>query len=269
MSKLINIATWNINSVRLRLPLVKRLFQEQNLDILCLQEIKCEDEKFPVSDLVEIGFPHIVKRGQKSHHGVAILSRHPIDSSSSKDFCNKNDARHVEVLVKLGDQKIKIHNFYVPSGGDEPDREVNEKFGHKLDFLDEMADWLMGTVTDCPSVLVGDLNIAPYENDVWSHKQLLNIVSHTPVEVERLNKVYKAGKWIDTSRKFVALSEKLYTWWSYRSKDWSLSDRGRRLDHIWVTPHLESNLKNSFVFREARGWDKPSDHAPVFTSFSF
>ena len=269
MKEFIDIATWNINSVRMRLPLLMRFIQVQNPDIVCLQKIKCEDDKFPVSELGEIGFKHIAIRGQKSHHGVAILSRYPISNINSKDFCNKNDARHIAASVQLGGNTIKIHNFYVPSGGDEPNREVNEKFGHKLDFLDEMANWLTGSQTDKPSILVGDLNIAPYENDVWSHQQLLKIVSHTPVEVERLNKLYIAGNWTDTSRKFIPLSEKLYSWWSYRSKDWTKSDRGRRLDHIWVTPHILTNLQNSFVFREARGWDKPSDHAPVITSFSF
>ena len=269
MNNVITIATWNINSVRLRLPLIKKIVQEKNPDILCLQEIKCADEKFPVDDIKQLGFEHIAIRGQKSHHGVATLSRHPIKNSNIKNFCQKDDARHVEVTVNFGGKNIRIHNFYVPSGGDEPDRKVNEKFGHKLDFLDEMADWLTGPETDSPSILVGDLNVAPYENDVWSHKQLLNVVSHTPVEVERLEKVYKAGNWLDSSRKFVPLSEKLYSWWSYRSKDWSLSDRGRRLDHIWITPHLESNLTSSNVVRDARGWDKPSDHAPVIAEFSF
>ena len=269
MKKSVSIATWNVNSIRLRLPLVKKLIQKKNPDILCLQEIKCADEYFPVDEIKQLGFKHIAIKGQKSHHGVAILSRLPIDSTNTKYFCQKNDARHLEIMVKFGNKKVRIHNFYVPSGGDEPDRKVNEKFGHKLDFLDEMADWLTGSETDTPTILVGDLNVAPYENDVWSHKQLLNVVSHTSIEVERLNKVYNAGNWVDTSRKFVPLSDKLYSWWSYRSKDWSLSDRGRRLDHIWITPHLENNLISSEIFRDARGWDKPSDHVPVIAKFKF
>lgn len=269
MGKSIKIATWNVNSVRMRLSHIKQLVQHQKPDILCLQEIKCADDKFPRDEILKSGFKHIAIRGQKTHHGVAILSRIPIVDSRSRNFCHKEDARHLEVSIKLGGTLVKIHNFYVPSGGEEPDPDANEKFAHKLDFLDEMATWLTDSETNSPAILVGDLNVAPYENDVWSHQKMLNVVSHTPIEVERLMNVYNAGNWIDTARKFVPMNEKLYSWWSYRSKDWSVSDLGRRLDHIWITPHLEANLKSSFVIRDARGWDKPSDHVPVFTTFSF
>lgn len=112
-------------------------------------------------------------------------------------------------------------------------------------------------------VLVGDLNVAPLEHDVWSHKQLLKVVSHTPVEVDHLDAVAKSHNWIDVMRRFVPEHEKLYSWWSYRARDWAASDRGRRLDHIWVTPALEDAPVSMHVVKEARGWDKASDHAPV------
>jgi exodeoxyribonuclease-3 len=112
-------------------------------------------------------------------------------------------------------------------------------------------------------ILVGDLNIAPLETDVWSHKQLLKVVSHTPIEIEKLGQVQESVKWIDAVRHFIPESERLYSWWSYRGRDWSASDRGRRLDHVWVTPPLQKALSGASVLREARGGEKPSDHVPV------
>lgn len=113
------------------------------------------------------------------------------------------------------------------------------------------------------AVVVGDLNIAPLETDVWSHKALLKVVSHTPVEVEGLRRVQAAGGWIDAMRDHTPPSEKLYTWWSYRSPDWQAADKGRRLDHVWLSPDLRGHLRAVTVTREARGWDRPSDHVPV------
>ena len=112
-------------------------------------------------------------------------------------------------------------------------------------------------------ILVGDLNIAPGEHDVWSSKQLKNVVSHTAVEIAALARVQASLNWEDVSRHFVPASEKLYSWWSYRARDWAASDRGRRLDHIWVTPALLNDVTGFEILRAARGWGRPSDHAPV------
>ena len=113
------------------------------------------------------------------------------------------------------------------------------------------------------SILVGDLNIAPYENDVWSHNQLINVVSHTPLETNSLLELKNNSNWIDVGRKFVSKEEKLYTWWSYRNRDWKKSNRGRRLDHIWVTQDLDKKLKSYESLSEIRDWEKPSDHVPI------
>jgi exodeoxyribonuclease-3 len=159
---------------------------------------------------------------------------------------------------------IELHNLYVPAGGDIPDPEVNAKFAHKLRFLDEITDhFTTRAALRQPMILVGDLNIAPLEHDVWSHKQLLTVVSHTPIEVARLERLRLAGGFHDAVRHFVPADQKLYSWWSYRNRDWSLSDRGRRLDHIWVTDTLRPDLKETQIRRDIRGWDKASDHVPV------
>jgi hypothetical protein len=142
------------------------------------------------------GYGHMVARGQKGYNGVAILSKLPLEDAGHRDFCEKGDARHVAARLEDG---TTIHNFYVPAGGDEPDREKNPKFGHKLDFLTEMRDWFRDTRPE-KSILVGDLNIAPREDDVWSHKQLLKVVSHTPIEVEHMGDTQEAGGWVDVTR---------------------------------------------------------------------
>ena len=256
------IATWNINSVRLREGLVARLLQEEAPDVLCLQECKSPVEKIPLTCFRELGYQHIVARGQKGYNGVAILSKLPLEDAGDRDYARLGHARHVSARLPNG---VVIHNMYVPAGGDIPDREVNEKFGQKLDFVAEMRDVFHA---DRPqrSILVGDLNIAPGEDDVWSHKQLLKIVSHTPIEVEHLLAAQDAGAWVDVTRRDIPTG-KLYSWWSYRARDWDAADKGRRLDHIWASPDIANAAHGSRILRPCRGWDSPSDHVPVLASF--
>ena len=259
------IATWNINSVRLRINRVAAFAQANSPDIICLQETKVMDDLFPLEAVQGMGYSHVAISGMKSYNGVAILSRVPLKNVTRRDWCGKSDCRHISATVPGG---VEVHNFYVPAGGDEPDRKKNEKFGHKLDFLDEMTGWFMANRTKRKKmVLVGDLNIAPLETDVWSHKQLLKVVSHTPIEVEKLGNLQETLNWTDAVRQFTPEEEKLFSWWSYRARDWDSSDRGRRLDHVWVTPPLKKTLKGATVLREARGGEKPSDHVPVIVDF--
>ncbi|MFA3919776.1 exodeoxyribonuclease III [Ruegeria hyattellae] len=256
------LATWNINSVRLREPIVQKLLTEEGPDVLCLQECKSPVDKIPTEGFAELGYPHMIARGQKGYNGVAILSRLPIEDIGDKDFAGLGHARHVAGRLENG---TVIHNFYVPAGGDVPDRDVNEKFGQKLDYLTDMRDWFRAERPE-KAILVGDLNIAPQEDDVWSHKQLLKIVSHTPIEVEQLAETQDAGGWVDITRRDIP-DGKLYSWWSYRARDWDAADKGRRLDHVWATPDISTAAHSSRILRDARGWEKPSDHAPVFASF--
>jgi exodeoxyribonuclease-3 len=256
------IATWNINSVRLRAPLVARLLQEEAPDVLCLQECKSPVDKIPMETFEALGYGHIVARGQKGYNGVAILSKHPLRDVGDKDFASLGHARHVAAELENG---VTIHNFYVPAGGDVPDRDKNEKFGQKLDYLTEMRDWFRDETPE-RAILVGDLNIAPREDDVWSHKKLLKIVSHTPIEVEHLSAVQDAGGWVDITRKDIP-EGLLYSWWSYRARDWDEADKGRRLDHVWATGDIAEAGHSSRILRDVRGWEQPSDHAPVFATF--
>ena len=253
------ITTWNINSVRLRLEQLARVIEETRCDVICLQEIKAQNVDFPADEIAALGFPHQLVRGFKSYNGVAILSRTPLEEGDSRDWCDKIDQRHVVGILPGG---VQLHNFYVPAGGDIPDPVENDKFAHKLRFLTEMTSWFASHKPG-KQILVGDLNIAPREADVWSHKQLLKAVSHTPVEVEHLDRLMSAQDWVDAVRHFIPEPEQLYSWWSYRNRTWPGSDRGRRLDHIWVTPALESALLGIELLRDARGWKQPSDHIPV------
>ena len=257
------IATWNINSLRLRMGLLGELVRELDPDVICLQETKVPNELFPVAGPVELGYPHVAYQGMKGYNGVAILSRLPIQRLDiAPDWCGKGDCRHVAVTVDAPGGPLEIHDFYVPAGGDVPDREANPKYGHKLDFIVETRNWFAARQGMTRTVLVGDLNIAPLEHDVWSHKQLLDVVSHTPPETEGLNAWMAAG-FVDALRHFVPDDQKLYTWWSYRNKDWKVANRGRRLDHVWVTPDLRPALKHHTILTHARDWERGSDHVPV------
>jgi exodeoxyribonuclease-3 len=257
----LKIATWNVNSVRLRQDLLRRLVADEAPDVLCLQETKVRDEDFPRAVFDELGYRHMLIHGQKGYNGVAVLSRIPLKKQGTRGWCAREDCRHAIAELPGG---IELHNLYIPAGGDIPNPEQNDKFAHKLRFLDEMTAWFRSEGSAKKRmVLVGDLNIAPLETDVWSHKQLLSVVSHTPIEVEKLGKLQATLGWIDATRRFVPPEERLYSWWSYRNRDWAASDRGRRLDHIWVTPPLSGRLGGARILRAARGWSGPSDHVPV------
>jgi exodeoxyribonuclease-3 len=257
----VRLVTWNINSIRLRADNVRRLIIEWNPEILCLQETKTPDEFFPREAFEALGYRHMLMHGMKGYNGVAILSRIPLKCPAIRSWCARTDCRHASVELPGG---VELHNIYVPAGGDVPDPEQNPKFAHKLRFLDELAAWFAAERQGGRSMIaVGDLNIAPLDSDVWSHKQLVSVVSHTPIEIERLGLLQRAGGFIDAVRHFVPPPERLYTWWSYRARDWAASNRGRRLDHIWVTPSLVSGLAEARIYRDSRSWDKASDHVPV------
>ncbi len=262
-------ATWNINSVRLRLPLVLQFIDQYRPDILCLQEIKCLNDQFPRKELTAAGYPYQAVHGQKGYHGVAIVSKHPLTDISSRVFCEIEESRHVSAITDFGKGPVTVHNFYIPAGGDIADVELNPKFKHKVGFLNELKAWFGEDHFRERQLICGNFNIAPLEHDVWSHKQLLDVVSHTPLETEALNALLTGGHgWVDVVRKYFPADQKLYSWWSYRAREWDLTNKGRRLDHIWATADIAAHTVNAEIIRPARGWtDKPSDHVPVIVRF--
>jgi exodeoxyribonuclease-3 len=204
----LRLVTWNVNSVRLRIAALERLVAAFSPDVFCLQETKVMDDSFPLAPLTALGYRNTLVHGMKSYNGVAILSRLPLRSMTSKSWCERQDCRHAIALLP---GNIELHNVYVPAGGDIPDPQANSKFAHKLQA---------------------------------------------------------AGQWVDAVRHFTPPDRKLFSWWSYRAQDWAASDRGRRLDHVWVTPALAGSLTKASVLREVRGWDRPSDHVPIIVDFA-
>ena len=260
----LRLCTWNVNSVRLRVDHIARFVKEQAPDVLCLQEIKCREGEFPTNAFVEMGLPHVKIRGQKGWHGVAIASRLPLEETQPLDVCREGHAR----CVSAGVAGIAVHNFYIPAGGDIPDRAVNPKFDHKLDFYEKLAVEMAARDPKAPMVISGDLNVAPGENDVWNHRYMSRIVSHTPIELEAMEKLKASAGFIDLVREAVPEPEKLFSWWSYRAQDFRASNRGLRLDHLWITPGLEDAARrlgavSAQVHDDVRAWERPSDHAPV------
>jgi exodeoxyribonuclease III len=262
---MVSIATWNINSVRLRIVQVERFLTEQAPDVLCLQEIKTEEKHFPHEAFEALGYTHRAVHGQKGYHGVATVSRLPFRELDRHDWQANGEARHVGVELLGAGQGLVLENVYIPAGGDIPDREANPKFGQKLDFLERMARW--SDKLDRPTLLVGDFNIAPLECDVYDHKALLKVVSHTPIEIEALGRLRDAHGWVDLGRKHIPAPQRNWTWWSYRTY-WQDKDRGRRLDHMWASPDLAAQSQSHRFVEDTRRWDQPSDHVPLITEFA-
>lgn len=260
----LRLATWNVNSVRLRAEQVARFVAEQAPDVLCLQEIKCREGEFPRQAFADMGLPHLAIAGQKGWHGVAIASRLPFEPGPALDVCREGHARCVSVVV----EGVEIQNFYIPAGGDTPDRLENPKFDHKLDFYERLTAIAAARDPKAPLVITGDLNVAPSEYDVWNHKFMSKVVSHTPIEVEAMENLKASLGFIDLVREAAPEPQKLFSWWSYRAADFRASNRGLRLDHLWVSPGLRdsafrSGAASAKVHDDVRAWERPSDHVPI------
>ncbi len=262
------IISWNINSVRLRIDLVKEFVEKNNPDILCLQETKTENQSFPLEKIKNLGFDFVEFDGEKSYNGVAILSKIPLTKIEKIDVENYGQKRHLKACFETKVGEIELHNFYVPAGGDVADVDLNPKFKHKIEFVDFMHNYFAKKNGE-KIIILGDFNIAPLPSDVWSHKQLLSVVSHTPIETEKFINLQKNCGFIDCHRKFINESEKLYSWWSYRGANPMKSNRGRRLDHILASKNLSDKIQNAKIHIDFRIKKQPSDHVPVETTFSF
>jgi exodeoxyribonuclease-3 len=260
----LRICTWNVNSIRIRTEQATRFVADHAPDVLCMQEIKCQTGEFPQQAFVDMGLPYLKVAGQKGWHGVAIASRLPIEDSPQLDICRERHARSVSVRVA----GVEIQNVYIPAGGDLPDRELNKKFDHKLDFYEKLAGEMARRDPKAPLVVTGDLNVAPGEFDVWNHKYMSKIVSHTPMEIEAFGKLMASLNFTNILREAYPEPEKLASWWSYRAADFRQSNRSLLLDHLLLSPGLRDaafrlGAPAARVHDTVREWDKPSDHAPV------
>ena len=254
----IKILSWNVNSIRARLEHLASISKRLVPDIICLQETKVTNDQFPKKMINDIGYNFIYLNGIKAYNGVCILSKIEAKETNSINWCNQSDGRHIQANIN----GLNIHSIYIPAGGEIPDLEKNKKYKHKIDFLDELTSWSKKK-KNRSSVICGDLNIAPLEDDVWCHKQLKNVVSHTLLERNKLIEFQKSGNWCDIIRKMLKPEENLFTWWSYRSPNFKQNNRGRRLDHAWVSDDLNDGIKKVSIFKEAREWERPSDHVPI------
>lgn len=265
----IKLATWNVNSIRIRLDQLKLFCSLVSPDVVCIQEVKAKAEDFPFEEIKKIGFEHIALYGQAGYNGVAILSKIPLQNIEQQDWVGKHDARHIKATIL---DNIEINNIYIPAGGDVPDPIENISFAHKLCFIDDISEYFeqhKAKWQDKKMIVCGDFNVAPLEHDVWGHKQLLKTVSHTPIEVERINRLYNSLDFVDAIRKIYPEPQKIYSWWSYRNPNWQSNDKGRRLDHIWVTPNLQNQIVDAYVIKEMRLSNRPSDHVPVVVELSY
>lgn len=257
------ILTWNVNSIRIRIELLKKLTELENPDIICLQEVKAKKEDFPFEEVQALGYPYIALYGMPGYNGVAILSKTELKNIEQQNWVGKTDARHIKATVF---DDIEINNIYIPAGGDIPDPIINLSFAHKLTFMDDISEWYEQHKAEMMAkkmILCGDFNVAPRENDVWNHKQMLKIVSHTPVEIERLNRLLNSLEFVDVMRELYPEPEKLFSWWSYRNPNWETNNKGRRLDHIWTSANLKTRILNAKILKDVRKWERPSDHVPV------
>ena len=257
------LVTWNINSIRIRLDLLQRLTDIYAPDIICLQEVKAKSEDFPFDEVKSFGFVHIALYGMPSYNGVAILSKIPLTNITPLDWVGKHDARHIKATI-FGD--IEINNLYIPAGGEIPDPIINLSFAHKLCFMDDISEYFeqhKDAFSKKKMLICGDFNVAPSPNDVWNHKQLLKIISHTPIEIERLERLFNSLDFTDAVRQIYPEPEKIFSWWSYRNPSWMTNNKGRRLDHIWVTEPLKKSVSDVQILKGFRSAERPSDHIPV------
>ena len=257
---MLTIASWNINSVRKRLEQLERLAEDSAADVICLQETKASVEAFPTEAIAAMGFVHQAVSGFGGYNGVAILSKLPLTAINRYPHCGRNDARHISATV----DDLSVHSLYVPAGGQLPDIDLNPKFAHKLKFVDAVADHFAGNHGYRDAIVVaGDFNVAPLPADVWDHLKLSRIVTHTPIEIAALERMKRSLQFIDTLREVVPADDPVFTWWSYRAADWQAANKGRRLDHIWVTQPLKARIASVEVLTDIRHWTPPSDHVPV------
>jgi exodeoxyribonuclease-3 len=252
------IATWNVNSLTARLQHVLDWTAANPVDVLCLQELKLTDDKFPMMELQAAGYSHCAVFGQKTYNGVAILSRHPLHSVV-KNIVGFDD-EHSRLLTATVDSpagEIRVVNGYFVNG----QAPGTEKFEYKMSWLRGLRDYMRTQVDEHGKlVLLGDFNICPEDRDSFDPVGLKDTIHHTVEERDHFRKLVDLGL-ADSFRMFEQ-PEKSYSWWDYRMLGYQ-KNRGLRIDHILVSEGVKPQVKACTIDRTPRKWDKPSDHAPV------
>lgn len=252
------IATWNVNSIAIRLEQVKKWLTTHDIDVLCLQETKCVDEKFPEQEFTDLGYASAFM-GEKSYNGVAIISRQDIDQIQYNFEDDKEDApkRLIAATVK----GVRIVNTYVPNGTELG----SDKFRFKLDWLQRLRQMFDRDCRTSQKVLLcGDFNVAPDALDVWSVKNWEGKLHFSRPERAAIHHVKQWG-FIDAFREMNGDKQE-FSWFDYRTNAFA-TNRGLRIDHIWVSPTLAEKCVDCSIDRKPRGWERPSDHCPVVAEF--
>ena len=252
------IATWNVNSIAARLPHVTRWLEAARPDVLCIQESKCADEKFPLLELKAVGYECVIF-GQQSYNGVAILSRGSC-GNVVRGYPEDDSASHAR-LVAADIAGIRVVNVYIPNG----QMVGSEKYQFKLGWMKRLGEFLDQNYDPAtPVLLCGDFNVAPEERDVHDPRLWQNRILFSEPERAALQQIKDWG-FTDTFRLHTEEGGH-YSWWDYRAGGFR-RNLGLRIDHIWVSAPLAARNKNTWIDKEPRGWERPSDHAPVVAEF--
>ncbi|MDJ0747999.1 MAG: exodeoxyribonuclease III [Woeseiaceae bacterium] len=251
------IATWNVNSMNVRLPHVLEWLQNHDPDVLVLQEIKQLTEKFPVDALAEAGYQSLAS-GQKTYNGVAVVSKEPA-SDPITDFPDFEDPQRRVLATTIGG--IRVIDLYVPNGSEVG----SEKYAYKLEWLASLRNFLEAEMAAHEDVVVlGDFNIAPADADVYDPEKWGDAILCSPKEREALTALIDLGL-TDVFRKFDQ-PESMFSWWDYRAAGFR-RNAGLRIDLILTSPAMTDRCTTSYVDKEPRAWERPSDHAPVVAEF--
>lgn len=252
------LASWNVNSLKIRLEQVLVWFEQHAVDVLALQETKLIDENFPSQQFIERGY-HIAFAGQKSYNGVAFISRHPL-SEITTDIPNLDDPQRRILVTTVAD--LRIVNLYVPNGSavDSP------KYDYKLNWLTQVHAYIKEQLNHYPKLaVVGDFNIAPEDRDVHDPEEWQGCVQVSPRERQAFAELLSLGLY-DSFRLFPQ-AEKLYSWWDYRAVAFR-RNRGLRIDHLLLNKALVDQCQSSIIDKEPRKNEQPSDHAPVMVELN-
>lgn len=259
----LRICTWNINSILARLPTALHVLDKIQADVICLQEIKCEDARFPRLELEDLGY-HLAVHGQKSYNGVAILSKHPLEDIRTGLPGDEADAqaRYLEAVITLPGRAFRVASLYAPNGNPLG----TEKFPYKLTWHQRLHYHAQSLLAlEEPLILAGDYNIIPRESDcydplAWAGDALFQPQSRAAYR--RLENLGFADAYMQADGR-----KNQYTFWDYQAGAWP-RDRGVRIDHLMLSPQAGDVLQSVEIYREARALDKPSDHVPIFADFA-